>query len=207
MSTNLSWRGPRMRQMQCGAQGLLTNDNFFFFLDLLQKTRRCLSNTVNFKTMVCCPASFSSFILTWLILQVCDLLDDNHGDISCDEVQEHFANWFGQHSAQSKAISIANRKLPLFSFQPQSLALRAASQLPQLDVGDDCLVTLATKYTIGMHRTYIFKKLRSIDISSAKYILRIDIQSLRSVLRLQKYISLLYVINVILNVLCCVVLC
>merc|ERR1711928_269814 len=34
-----------------------------------------------------------------------------------------------------------------------------------------------------------------------------DIQSLRSVLRLQKHFSLIYVINVILNVLCCVVLC
>ena len=117
--------------------------------------------------MVCCPDSFPIFILTWLILQVCDLLDDNHGDISCDEVQEHFAYWFGQHSAQSKAICIANLKFPLSSFQPQSLALQAASQLPQLDVGDDCLVTVATKYTIGIHVTYIFKTFRSIDISSA----------------------------------------
>ena len=158
MRTNWNWKGPRMRQMQCGAQGLLTNNNFFFFLYLLQKTMRCLSYSVDFKTMVCCPASFPSLILTWLILQVRDLLDDNHGDISCDEVQEHFTNWFGQHCAQSKA------KFPLPSFQPQSLALQAASQLPQLDVEDDCLVTVATKYTISIHRTYIFKTLRSIDI-------------------------------------------
>ena len=111
------------------------------------------------------------------------------------------------HNQKPSVSQIENFHFPLSSLQPQSLALRAASQLPQLDVGDDCLVTLATKYTIGINRTYIFKTLRSIDISSAKYILRIDIQSLRSVLRLQKYISLLYVINVILNVLCCVVLC
>ena len=62
------------------------------------------------------PDLFPRLMLTWSILQVCDLLDDNHGDISCDEVQEHFANWFGQHSAQSKAICIANRKFPLSSF-------------------------------------------------------------------------------------------
>ena len=111
------------------------------------------------------------------------------------------------HNQKPSVSQIENFHFPLSSLQPQSLALRAASQLPQLDVGDDCLVTVATKYTIGMHRTYIFKTLRSIDISSAKYILRIDIQSLRSVLRLQKYISLLYVINVILNVFCCVVVC
>ena len=109
------------------------------------------------------PASFPSLILPQLILQVCDLLDDNHGNIPCYEVQEHFANWFGQHSAQSKAICIANRKFPFSSFQPQSLALQAASQLPQLGVEGDSLITVATKHTIRTHRTYIFKTFRSID--------------------------------------------
>ena len=75
----------------------------FLLLVAFAKDQEVFLYSVVFKTMVCCPASFPSLILTWLILQVCDLLDDNHGDISCDEVQEHFANWFGQHSAQSKA--------------------------------------------------------------------------------------------------------